>query len=168
MRRSDAAHRLFFGAPHELAGTVYGTVVAMATVTAGAKGNLGAWELATLVASTALVLWIAHVYADGLGESVARGRRLDGPELGSIARRELAIVLAAVLPAAALVLGALDVLRDETAVWIALAAGLVTLVVEGVRYARLERLGAGGTAAVVGINLALGLAVVGLKAALTH
>lgn len=168
MTRPGAAERLFFGAPAELAGTVYGTVVVMATVAAGSKGALDPWPLVTIVLATAVVLWVAHVYAHGLGESIARGRRLDGPELLAIARRELAIVLAAVVPTAALLLGAFDVVREETAVWLALAAGLVTLSVEGLRYARLERLGAGGTAVVVGVNLALGLLVVGLKTLLAH
>ena len=84
---------------------------------------------------TVLVLWIAHVYAHTLAESLERGRRLDRAELVSVARRELAIPAAAVAPVAALVLAALGVLGEQTAVWLALGIGVVTLSVQGARYA---------------------------------
>ena len=45
---------------------------------------------------------------------------------------------------------------------------MVTLGGQGVRYARLERLSAGGTIVTIAINLALGLTIVGLEALLTH
>jgi hypothetical protein len=43
-----------------------------------------------------------------------------------------------------------------------------TLTSQGVRYAHVEQLGRGATAATVAVNLALGLALVALKAALSH
>ena len=64
-----------------IAGTVYGTIVVMATVAAGGKGRVDAWQLAAFVVATVVVLWLAHVYAHGLAESIERGRRLDGAEL---------------------------------------------------------------------------------------
>ena len=83
----------------------------MATVTAGAQGEqTDAGRLAGVVSVTVLVLWVAHVYAHSLAESLERRRRLDRAELVSVARRELSIAAAAVAPVAALVLGALDVL----------------------------------------------------------
>ena len=63
---------------------------------------------------------MAHVYAHGLGESLQAGRRLNAAEFGSIARRELAIPLAAVAPTAVLVLGAVGLLNGRTAVLLAL------------------------------------------------
>jgi hypothetical protein len=160
--------RLALGAGHEVAGIVYGTVVAMATLTAAYASTKHPWKLAAIVWSTLFVLWIAHVYAHGLGESIVRGRRIDGAELKSVARRELGILLAAVGPTIALGLGALDVLKDSTAVWLALGLGLVTLAVEGFRYARLEELSGIGTLGVMSANLALGLFVVALKVAVAH
>jgi len=157
-----------FGTRERIAGNVYGTIVVMATVTAGAAGHLDAWRLAVLVFSTASVLWFAHVYADGLAESIERGRRLDAPELVEVARREAAIVLACVGPVLALLLGALGVLRDSRAVWLALVLGLVTLAIQGVRYAQIEHLGRRGSVISVLINVALGLVIVGLKAGVTH
>jgi hypothetical protein len=164
-----ARHRVA-GSPRTIAGTVYGTIVVMATLAAGGGGDpaLDAWHLAVLVGATVVVLWLAHVYAHGLAESIQLERRLDLPELSAVARRELAIVLAAVPPVVALVLGAAGVLRESRAIWLALVLCLMALLVQGVRYARLEHLSRFGTFVAVTVNLVLGLVIVALKAALLH
>jgi hypothetical protein len=156
------------GSPDTIAGTVYGTIVVMGAITAGAEGAGDPWRLAVIVLATVLVLWVAHVYAHGLGEAIARGRRLDREEFVSVARRELAIPLAAVAPTAALALGGLGILRESRAVWLALIVGLATLVVQGLRYAGLEGLRLTATAVSVGLNLALGLVIVALKVFVAH
>ena len=115
-----------------------------------------------------LVLWIAHVYAHGLGESLDLGRRLTAAELGAVAGRELSIPLAAVLPMTAIALGALDVFADRTALWLAFGAGVVALTAQGVRYARLERMSRVGALLTVTVNVACGLALVVLKAIVAH
>jgi hypothetical protein len=160
--------RIVLGTPGSIAGTVYGTIVVMGAITAGAEGVDGPWRLAAVVDATVLVLWLAHVYAHGLGESITRGRRLDRPELVSVARRELAIPLAAVAPTAALLLGGLGILRDSTAVWLALGIALVTLAVQGFRYADLEGLGPLATFMSVCLNVSLGLVLVALKVLVAH
>ena len=160
--------RIVFGSRETIAGTVYGTIVVMGAIAAGSQTNPYAGRLAVTVAATVLVLWIAHVYSHALAETSRLGRRLDTAEVVSVAGRELPIPLAAAAPVTALVLGALDVLRESTAVWLAMGFGLATLAVEGVRYAEVERLGGLPTAVTVAVNLALGLAIVGLKAALGH
>jgi hypothetical protein len=140
----------------------------MAAITAGAEGATGMWELVAIAATAVLVIWIAHVYAHGLGESIELDRRLDGAELAAIAGRELTIPLAAVGPIAALVLGALGFIRESRALWLAIAIAVATLILQGVRYARVERLGRAGTLVAIGVNTLLGLVIVGLKAGLTH
>jgi len=139
----------------------------MATVTAAYASEKDPWKLATTVAGAVLVLWIAHVYAHTLAEVLA-DRREKLSAIGSVARRELGIMLAAVLPIGALVLGAIGVFGETTAVWAALGVGLFTLAAEGVRFARLEGLGRGGTLAATGLNVALGLLVVALKVVIAH
>jgi hypothetical protein len=161
--------RILFGHHRGIAGTVYGTIVVMATVTAGSHGpEIDPTRLAIVVAVTVLVLWIAHVYSHTLAESVSRGKRLDPAELADVARRELAIPAAAVAPVGALALAALGILAEQTAVWIALGFGVATLAVQGARYAALERLGTAGTVVSVLLNVALGLVIVGLEAAIAH
>jgi hypothetical protein len=152
-----------------IAGTVYGTIVVLAALAAGARTyRHELWELIAIAGSTATVLWIAHVYAHGLGESVNEGRRLTVPELGAVAVRELAILLAAVPVLAAVALGALGIVRDGTALWLAFGVGVVSLTAQGLRYAQLEHLTRLGTAVTIGLNLALGLAIVALKVAVDH
>ena len=160
--------RIVLGTPASIAGTVYGTIVVMGVVTAGAGSAHGTWELIAIVVSTVLVLWVAHVYAHGLGEAIGRGRRLDRAEFVSVARRELAIPLSAVAPTAALALGGIGLVEEGRAVWLAMAMGLVTLAVQGARYSALEGLGRLGTAGSIGMNLAFGLVIVALKALVGH
>jgi hypothetical protein len=167
--RHGRAKRLLFGSAGGIAGTVYGTIVVMATVAVGSHGeDTDAWRLAVVVGVTVLVLWVAHVYSHALAESLERRRRLDRGELGSVARRELAIPAAAVVPIAALVLAAVGVLREQTAVWLALGVGVATLAVQGARYATVEQLGRAGTLAAIALNLILGLVIVGLEASVAH
>jgi hypothetical protein len=157
-----------FGAGGAVASTVYGTVVVMATLSAAFAVEPHPWRLAVVVMTSVAVLWIAHLYAHGLSESLALERRLTPGDLRGIARRELGMVLAAVGPCAALVLGALGVFTEPHAVAIALAVGLVVLAAEGLRYARVERFGPLATFVTVLVNLALGLLVVLLKVTVEH
>ena len=160
---------LLAGTPETIAGTVYGTIIVMATLVAGApafKNDL--WHLFAIVVVTTIVFWAAHIYAHGLGESLQLGRRVTRAELARIAHRERAMALAVVLPALALIFGALGVIRGSLSIWLALGLGVAALAAQGVRYARLERLSATGTVVVVGLNLALGLSLVLLKVIVVH
>jgi hypothetical protein len=161
--------RVLFGSRETIAGTVYGTIVVMGAIAAGSHApEVLPSQLAGIVTGTVLVLWVAHVYSHALAETIRLDRRLDWAELASVARREFAIPLAAVLPVTMLVLGALGVFRESTAVWLAMGFGVFTLVVDGFRYAAADRLGRAGTLVTVAINLGLGLLIVGLKAGLGH
>jgi hypothetical protein len=163
------AQQLLFGSSGSIAGTVYGTIVVMATVTAGSNGEqTDAGRLAAVVVVTVLVLWVAHVYSHALAESLERRHRLGRAELGAVVQRELAIAAAAVLPVAVLALAALDVFSAQTAVWLALGIGVTTLGVEGARYATVEQLDRTRTFAAIALNMCLGLVIVGLKALLAH
>jgi hypothetical protein len=167
--RHGRVTRLVFGSAGGIAGTVYGTIIVMATVTAGSNGEqTDVLRLSVVVLVTVLVLWTAHVYAHALAESLELRRRLDRAELGSVAQRELAIPAAAVAPVAALVLAALGVLGEQTAVWLALGIGVATLGVQGARYASVEQLDRAGTFSVIALNVVLGLVIVALKALLAH
>jgi hypothetical protein len=166
---SGIFRRLLLGSTKTISGTVYGTIVVMTALAAGGPAFADEpWRLVAVVVLTAVIFWFAHVYADGLGESIALGRRLDISELEAIARREVSILLAVVLPALALILGAVGVIGYASAVWLAVGVGTATLAAQGVRYAQVEGLGPAGTALTIGVNLALGLAIVGLKLVFAH
>jgi hypothetical protein len=160
---------LFAGSSETIAGTVYGTIIVMATLVAGAPAFRDKlWNFLVILVVTTLVFWAAHIYAHGLAESLQLGRRVTGSELAHIAHRERAIGLAVVLPALALLIGALGVIGGYAAVWLALGLGVAALTVQGVRYARLERLSKTGTTVVVGLNLVLGMSIVVLKVLVVH
>ena len=161
--------RLLHGSTETIAGTVYGTIVVLSMLTAGAAGyEDDPWQLVAIVVSGTVVLWAAHVYAHGLGESVRARRRLDARELQLIAFREDSILLAAVLPVAAIALGAAGVFSERFALWLAVGLGVAALTVQALRYARLERLSGVGTATAIAVNLTFGLVFVALKALLAH
>src|SRR5262245_21342570 len=168
MSTPSLLRRLLTGGDRAIGGTVYGTVLVLAAMAATAGGHPDPWTIEIAVVTTAAVIWLAHVYAHTLGESIERGRRLTWDEFLSVARHELPILLAAVVPAAVLLLGATHVLAESTAIWLAFAVGLTTLAVQGFRYARVERLGPAGTIVVVALNLGLGAIVVALKVAVSH
>jgi hypothetical protein len=161
--------RLLHGHTETIASTVYGTIVVLSMLTAGAVSYRDdPWRLVAVVVSGTVVLWAAHVYSHGLGESVRARRRLAAHEILVIAGRESAILLAAVLPVAAIVLGAAGLLPEGFALWLALGVGVAALAAQALRYARLERLSRLATAAALAVNLAFGLVFVLLKALVAH
>lgn len=157
------------GVDDRIASTVFGTITAMATVAAYGKAFPDSpWTVEELVLSTAVVLWIAHVYTHALSESISGRHTLRAAGVRRLAGRELGILLAVVPPSVALLLGALDVIDETTSIWLALSLGLAILALEAVRYARLERLGGTGTLIAIAVNVGLGLLVVLLKAEVLH
>jgi hypothetical protein len=161
--------RLLHGHTETIAGTVYGTIVVLSMLTAGAASyDEDPWRLVAIMVSGTVVLWAAHVYSHGLGESVRARRRLAPHDVTAIARREASILLAAVLPVAAVTLGAAGVLSESFALWLAMGLGVAALTAQAVRYAHLERLSRVGTATAVAVNLAFGLMFVALQALLAH
>ncbi len=152
-----------------IAGLVYGTIVVMGVIAASSEGlESDPARIAALVMATSVVFWLAHVYAHALELSVSSGERLTGAGIKEVAVHEASILSAAVLPTAALLLGAFDLVGDRAAIWLALAAGTTALAAQGLAYARIERLSRLGTAMLLITNLALGLAIVALKAFVSH
>jgi hypothetical protein len=166
---NERLRRLILGDPRTIAGTVYGTIIVMSVIAAGASAyQHHLWRLIVLAGGSAVVLWLAHVYSHALGESLTLERRITVDEVRSIAHREFAVIAAAIVPLLALALGALDVLEDRTAVQLALWLGVAVLAAQGVRYSRLEHLNPGATLITVGLNLAIGLALVALEVLIAH
>jgi hypothetical protein len=158
-----------WGHRRTVAGTVYGTIVVMSVIAVGAKPyEHSLWRLVTLAGTTSIVLWIAHVYSHGLGESLKLGRRLTLGELATVAKHECSIVVAAVLPVAAIGLGAVGLVGTRAALWLAFGVGVLALGAQGVRYARLERLSRTGAVIIVTINLLLGLTIVAAEVFIAH
>src|SRR4051812_49696820 len=120
---AQRATRVAIGIEGDVASTVYGTVVAMATLTAAFATEDHPATLAVIVASSTVVLWLAHLHAHLLGESLTTGRRISSDDVRRMAPAQAGIVLSALPPTACLLLEASGVLRENTAVALALAAG---------------------------------------------
>jgi hypothetical protein len=67
-----------------------------------------------------------------------------------------------------LTLGTIGLFDENTSIWLAIAVGLVTLALEGWRYAQLEHFRAASTLVAVAANVGLGLLVVLLKVTVLH
>jgi hypothetical protein len=161
--------RLILGDPETIAGTVYGTIIVMSVIAAGAHAyEHHLWRLIVLAGGSTVVLWLAHVYSHALGESLSLGRRITVGEVSSIARREFAVIAAAIIPLIAVEIGAAGALAERTAIQLALWLGVAVLAAQGVRYARLEHLSRGATLVTIGLNLAIGLALVALEVLIAH
>jgi hypothetical protein len=160
--------RVAVGIEGDVASTVYGTVVAMATLTAAYATESHPAKLALIEASSAIVLWLAHLHAHLLGESLSAGRRIAFADVRRVARGQAGILLAAVPATLCLVLGAAGVLGEQTAVALAFGAGVSVLTIAGVRYSRLEKLDGAARVFLIAVNVGLGLLIVLLKATVAH
>jgi hypothetical protein len=151
-----------------LAGFTYGTIVVLSVLVAEAPQSTKPGTIAEVVAATCFTFWLAHVYAHSLGHSLTHRSHFSVAALREIGVREASILEAGVPPLVALLLGAAGILGGEAAVWLAFALGLGVLAVQGVVYARIERLGRTSAIVVVTLNIGLGLLLALLKIVLAH
>src|SRR4051812_49686505 len=90
--RADAERR-----GERLAGVIYGTIVVLSVVVAGARAYPDSpGHVAALATVTAVVFWLAHVYSFSLADSVAHSEHLSYASVRRIAWREAPLVGAAI------------------------------------------------------------------------
>jgi hypothetical protein len=151
-----------------LSAACYGTVLVLAAlplINADEVATGVGWEL---VAGVGIATWVAHLYAEAVGDHIRRGAALDWPEFRIAATDGLPIPLAAVPPGVVLGLGRLDVLDARVALWIAVAVAAVQLVAVGAFVGSVvssRRSGSWTYAAAIAV---VGVAVVVLKLTLGH
>jgi hypothetical protein len=146
----------------------YGTVLVLSAVALLDADNVSSglgWELITGVG---LATWIAHLYAEAVGDHMRHGVRLDWPEIRRGMVDGLPILLAAVPPGVVLGLGRLDVLDAEVALWIAIGVGFVQLVGLGALVGFVVSPRQVSPWRYAAATAAIGVVVVSLKLALTH
>jgi hypothetical protein len=146
----------------------YGTVLVLAALAvlnvSSVSSGLG-WELVTGVG---LATWIAHIYAEVVGDHIRHDAALDRGEIARSVADGLPIPLTAVAPAVTLGLGGLEVLTPSVALWGALLVALLQLVGLGafVGWTMSDRVASVWSYA--GVTAAIGLAVVTVKLLLLH
>lgn len=146
----------------------YGTVLVLASLALldadEVSSGLG-WELVTGVG---VATWVAHLFAEVVGDHLRSGAALDRKEIGHAMIDGAPILLAAVPPAVVLLLGRLDVLDPGVALWVAVAVAILQLVGVGALVGRLVSPRGEQTWSYVAATAAMGIAVVTLKLLLHH
>jgi hypothetical protein len=143
---------------------IYGTILVMAVISALAHDeSITSADLIEGVAATTIVFWIAHVYAEVLGNRLQGEHAASWANVRSAMHHEWPIVQAAVPLVLALVLGVVGILSTDAAVNVAIAVGIVELFLWGLAVGRRLGLSLSATIAAGIINGALGVAIAGLK-----
>jgi hypothetical protein len=115
--------------------SVYGTILVSGMIVVSRGYSSTSWETFLSVIGTVLVFWVAHIYAGAVaGYHVVRGDATTVfVALKHSFRDSLGFLFAALPPSAVLLLGALQAVPDDAAVWVALWLGVVILGVIGYR-----------------------------------
>ena len=149
------------------ASAVYGTVLAGSLIaTEGARDPVDVPRVLVLVLVTQLVYWLAHVYADLVGQRVRTGRRPHRSDVRELLRDEWSLVAASYGPL--IVVGLVHLLgfRANTAVLAGLWATTAVLVLWAVVAGRRGRMRGAELALYVILSGAFGCALVVLKTVL--
>lgn len=148
-----------------LATAIYGTILSTALIAAYSEDpGSDPLQVAVAVFVAAVVFWLAHAYSDLLARGVVHGHG------GGLARartelaREWPLVVGASLPILPLLLAPLDLLSDDSAESLAIAAGVALLGAVGVAIALRRGSGLVGIAFSAASTTLFGVIVVLLKA----
>jgi hypothetical protein len=151
-----------------LTAACYGTVLALAALAPihpdDVSSGIG-WELVTGIG---VATWIAHLYAEIVGDHVRHGSQVERHEIGRAMVDGLPILLAAVPPAVMLLLGRLDVLSERFALWAAVAIAFVQLVGVGLFVGSTVKDRGGKAWKYAALTIAIGVVIVSLKIAVGH
>ena len=146
----------------------YGTVLVLGALAFVAPTDVADGHGLELVAGVGVATWVAHVFADLVGEHVRHSDRLTADELRWSLVSGTPILAATVLPGVALGLGRLEAISDDVAIWIATTIALCQMVGVGATVGMLRE---GGRRAIWWFVLAtgvFGLAVTAVKVQLGH
>jgi hypothetical protein len=144
---------------------IYGLILATSVIAVSREydsSNSGRVGVTVLV--TGVVFWLAHVYARVLARSISRHQMANRSEVREALRHDWPLVEITVPLVLILALGVLDIVPDKAAIVVALVAALVELAAAGGYVARTSGAGLLGTVVSAIIAVALGSAVVLLKA----
>jgi hypothetical protein len=143
---------------------VYGLVLATAVIAISRESDPSdAGQAAISMLVTALVFWLAHVYARLLGTAVSDDCGLTRADVAGAAREHWSLVEVAIPLVLILGLGAIGVMPGRAALAAATALALVELAATGAYAAIRHDAGPGGTLLSAAFALMLGLLVVLLK-----
>jgi len=127
---------------HFAAGAIYGTVVYLTILVLLEEDRTDAEDAVAILVGTALVFWLAHVYAHLVPRIAAEGRLRTGRFLET-AGDQVGILTAVAIPLVPLIIAMLGLLDDRAGLQAAVVAGVLSLAAFAVREARAAGLGLG-------------------------
>jgi energy-converting hydrogenase Eha subunit H len=151
-----------------VARAIYGLIVAMSILAVwSVEHDPQAGEVLESLAGTAVIFWLAHVYAAVTEEMLHSQRRPTRAELRTLVAHEWPLVEVAILPALVIGLAVVGAVNTKTAINVALYLCLAELAATG--FVSAWRTGTRGWAFIAfgGVSVLLGMAIVLLKT-LTH
>lgn len=141
---------------------VYGLVLVTALVAVGWEEDTD-FEVLLFVVGTVFVFWLAHIYAAVVASRSSRPAEPLGAAVREGVRHASGMLVAMLVPAALLVLGAVGLVEEYTAYFLALGSGVLLLAIIG--YANAARNGSSWPWRIAGVltTTVLGLLVIGLS-----
>ena len=141
---------------------VYGLVLVTALVAVGWEEDTD-FEVLLFVFGTVVVFWLAHIYAAVVASRAVRPAKPLMAAVGDGARHSSGMLIAMLVPAALLLVGAVGLVEEYTAYFLALGSGIVLLAVIG--YANAARNGSSWPWRIAGllVTTLLGMLVIGLS-----
>ena len=152
----------------QVSAALYGSVLVLAALPLIDVDQVESGAGWGLVSGVGLATWVAHLFAEVVGDRVRHGQVYDRKEIRRAMVDGVPILVVAVLPAVMLLLGRVDVLDNRGALWAALAVALAQL---GAVTAFVgSRASAGGAKLwpYVAATVAIGIVVVAVKLRLSH
>jgi hypothetical protein len=165
--RADVAEQALHDRAHaDRASAVYGSLLVTALVAAQARGDVVPEFIAATILVGVSVFWLTEVWTELIAirtiRPVTRGQAI------AVARAELPMLSAAIVPAIALITGTVGLTTPEQATNLAMAAAVVQLFGWGLLVGLAMRRGWGPALLVALVDVALGMVIVTLKVAVLH
>jgi hypothetical protein len=146
----------------------YGTVLVLGALSVIGASEVALGHAAELVAGVGVATWVAHLFAELLGEHVRRREPLRRSEIERAAVDGSPILAATVLPATVLLLGRLDVLTDSGARIVSIVVAVLQLLLIGAFVGRVAPARPEASWIFAAITASVGLAIVLLTVLLGH
>jgi hypothetical protein len=109
----------------------YGSVLLLGALAFVEPADVADGHGLELIAGVGVATWVAHVFADLVGEHVRHPGHLESGEVRWSFVSGVPILVATVLPGIALGLGRLQVISDKGAIWAAVMIGAAQMVMVG-------------------------------------
>jgi hypothetical protein len=164
--RSRASLRLAGRRSSNLAGAIYGTIVATAVVAGlDERNSVSPARAFWILLGSGVFFWAAHVYAFLLADRLHGRNRMKRDDVSRVMSREWPLFQSSFPLAVPLALGSLGIIDGDSALGLATFVGVASLAAWGALFSRREGHGLAGIIGAATANAAVGLFIIGLKLA---